>query len=157
MDSLPPLGSRLGIPNGEGHLRCPVQGRGLCLPLPAPPTRAPVLPFAPRHTRFEGLRHAGPWRLKACGISLEPRGVEWSLIEPGVALALEDLPAPSAAEGQPGVGFLIAHQGRTGDDVVLAWWDAENELPLRVWARDVGTGRFRPARGGIRCACGTCG
>jgi len=58
------------------------------------------------------------------------------------------LPEPDEPHGRPGLGFLIAHQGRTGDYVVAAWWDHENELPLRVLVRRGRTGRWRRARRG---------
>jgi hypothetical protein len=48
----------------------------------------------------------------------------------GESRRLRSRPAASA--------FIIAHQGATGDDVVLAWWDHENELPVRVLVRRQG-------------------
>ena len=44
------------------------------------------------------------------------------------------------AEGRPGVGFVIAHQGQTANYTVLAWWDRENELPLRVFVDEAKNG-----------------
>ena len=61
--------------------------------------------------------------------------VDWAAFEAGLKLAEAELPQPAEAAGRPGLGFLIAHQGRTGDYVVLGWWDHENELPLRVFLR----------------------
>ncbi|HET9371771.1 MAG TPA: hypothetical protein VFO19_16035 [Vicinamibacterales bacterium] len=43
----------------------------------------------------------------------------------------------------PRMGFVIQHQGRTADYLVLAWWTRQNELALRVWVND-GPG-WRPA------------
>ena len=37
---------------------------------------------------------------------------------------------------RPGVGILIAHQGRGCNYVVLGWWDRENELPLRIFVNN---------------------
>jgi hypothetical protein len=63
---------------------------------------------------------------------------------------MDALPEPDPAAGRPGLGILIAHQGLTGDYTVLAWWDSENELPIRVWVRRDGESDrgWRPAQGG---------
>lgn len=45
------------------------------------------------------------------------------------------LPQVDIARGCPGAGFLILHQGVTGDYAILSWWDRENELPTHVWIR----------------------
>jgi hypothetical protein len=66
--------------------------------------------------------------------------------EAGVLLAARERPAAAPAVGRPGLGFLILHQGATGDYAVLGWWDRENELPLRVFVRDGGA--WRPAHAG---------
>jgi tRNA-binding protein len=52
-----------------------------------------------------------------------------------VSLAASEIPPPDIAAGRPGAGFIIEHQGRTGDYFVVCWWDNENELPIRVWVR----------------------
>lgn len=56
------------------------------------------------------------------------------------------MPRPAVGDGRPGVGFAILHQGRTGDYLILGWWDRENELPTRVFIRDADG--WRPANGG---------
>src|SRR5262245_19618913 len=105
-------------------------------------------PYTPRPIRPLGLLpHAG-WRLKLYGITFGPGPLDRPRFEPGVALALAALPAPAVADGRPGVGFLILHQGRTGDYAVLGWWGNENELPLRVFVRPPGVAGWRPAQGG---------
>ncbi len=60
-------------------------------------------------------------------------------------MAMAELPQPAQIVGRPGLGFLICHQGRTGDYTILCWWDRENELPIRVFVRD--DQGWRPARG----------
>jgi hypothetical protein len=56
---------------------------------------------------------------------------------------------PAVAPGRPGLGFAILHRGRTGDYLILCWWDHENELPTRVWVRD--ESGWRPARSESTC------
>jgi hypothetical protein len=90
-------------------------------------------PFAPRRIEFHGLRTCGDWRLKLYSILYGPGPLDWHSFTPGLALAESALPQPAVTPERPGVGFLIAHQGRTGSYAVLGWWDRENELPLRVF------------------------
>lgn len=73
------------------------------------------------------------------------RPVDWAGFAPGMDAALRELPEADEARGCPGLGFLIAHQGRTGDYAVIAWWDRENELPMRVFVRRSGEA-WRPAQ-----------
>ena len=90
-------------------------------------------PFAPRHVEFNGVRPVGGWRLKLYSILYGERPMDWDAFAPGLALAEAALPQPAVTPARPGVGFLIAHRGRTGNYTVLGWWDRENELPLRVF------------------------
>lgn len=103
-------------------------------------------PYEPRPIRFHEIREHRGWRLKVYSIVYEAASINWARFQPGVELALDGLPEPARAEGRPGVGFVIAHQGRNADYLVLGWWDRENELPLRVFVRD--EDGWRPARGG---------
>lgn len=115
----------------------------------AAPATAPERfePYRPRLTRFAGVRAASGFRLKEYLIAYEDRAIDVRRFEPGIALALRALPAPAVAQARPGVGFLVAHQGRGADYVVLAFWDRENELPLRVFVSER-SGAWRPAQGG---------
>jgi hypothetical protein len=102
-------------------------------------------PFARREIRFCGLRPTGPWTLKVYSVAYGDAPFEWGRFEPGLQLAESGLPPPDDARGRPGLGLLIAHRGRTGDYVVLGFWDRENELPLRIFVRDGATGSWRAA------------
>lgn len=101
--------------------------------------------YEPREHRFHGVRQHGDWRLRLHSIAYGSHELDWGAFDPGLALALEALPEPAVAAGRPGVGFVILHQGRTGNYTVLAWWDNENELPLRIFVSPAGrTGPWRP-------------
>src|SRR5919198_1368337 len=104
-------------------------------------------PYAPRPVRFLGPHEHAGWRLKVYGIAFGGGPLERPRFDPGVQLALAALPSPAVTAARPGVGFLILHQGRTGDYAVLGWWDNENELPLRVFVRPPGAAAWRPAQG----------
>jgi len=104
-------------------------------------------PYAPRPVGFHGLREPSGWRLKLYSVRYGAAPLDWKAFAPGLAMAEATLPRPAQAEGRPGVGFLIAHQGRGANYVVLAWWDQENELPLEVFVHRNGPGEsWRPAR-----------
>lgn len=115
----------------------------------------------PRHTRsprralprhgssansieYLGVRSFDGWDLKRYAVIAGSRPLDESGLEEGLRLATGHLPRPPVADGRLGVGFVIAHQGATGDYVVLAWWDNENELPVRVLVRRPG-GQWRNA------------
>lgn len=102
--------------------------------------------YAPRDIRFHGVRDARGWSLKLYSVHYAARPLDWESFGPGFSLAEADLPQPPAAPGRLGAGFLIGHQGKTGDYVVLGWWDNENELPLRIFVRRAG-GDWRRAQG----------
>jgi hypothetical protein len=106
-------------------------------------TFAPVR-FAPRRAWSLGLRTERDWRVKTYAI-VAHGALDSARFAPGWKLALAALPEPAATAERPGIALAIAHQGRTGDYLVLAWWDRENELPLRGFVRD--GDRWRAARG----------
>jgi hypothetical protein len=53
--------------------------------------------------------------MKLYSISHDASEIDWSLFEPEIRRGLGSLPRPSVAPGRPGVGFVIAHHGRTAD------------------------------------------
>ena len=104
--------------------------------------------YAPRAIRFHGVSETDGWRLKRYSIAYGHEPVEWSAFEPALALADAALPRPAVTPERRGLGFVIAHRGRTALYCVVAWWDNENELPVRVFVRDRdGDAEWRAARG----------
>ena len=105
----------------------------------------PYVRYAPRRITAAPARTVLGYRLTEYRVV--PIGVEFEpqRFASAETLIATELPATVDADlGRPGVGFFIAHQGATGDYLVLAWWDQQNELPLRVWCR--GDDGWRPAR-----------
>jgi hypothetical protein len=92
-------------------------------------------PYAPRLIRFHGVRELNGYRLKDYSIVVGAGTADWLDFARGFDLVLEQMPRPAVAAGRPGVGFRIAHQGATGRYAVLAWWERENELPIRLAVR----------------------
>lgn len=91
--------------------------------------------YRPRPIRFTGIRDHAGYRLRCHEVAWRDRPLDLPRFEEGIDLILQELPQPAVSGGRPGLGFLIAHQGATGDYLVLGWWDNENELPMKVWVR----------------------
>jgi hypothetical protein len=104
--------------------------------------------YEPRPIRFHRLRGVDGWRLKLYSITYAANSIDWSAFDPAMTIVDAALPRPATAPGRQGVGFVIAHQGRSALYCVLGWWDNENELPLRVFVRGLDSGaEWRAARG----------
>ncbi|BDG04828.1 hypothetical protein [Anaeromyxobacter oryzae] len=102
-------------------------------------------PYAPRPVAYRGVvEHLG-YRLKRYSIWLPGETFAEARFRAGRGLALSAVPEPAVTAERPGVGFLVEHQGRDMDFVVVAWWDRENELPVRIIVCDE-HGGWRPAR-----------
>jgi hypothetical protein len=95
-------------------------------------------PFEPRPVRFHGLREHAGWRLKLYSIAAGGAAIDWAAYQEGLAMAYASLPSPAVTPARPGVGFVIAHRGGSAWYIVLAWWDQENELPMRVFVCALG-------------------
>ena len=93
-------------------------------------------PYRPRNTRFVGVVQLDGFRLKHYAIVHGTGKFKPERFAAGVALAPDTLPRPAVTPVRPGVGLLITHQGNGADYVVVAWWDRENELPIRVIVND---------------------
>jgi len=102
--------------------------------------------YAPRPIGFHGLESIGGHALKVYSIRYGDAPFDRVRFSSAWALMAESLPSADIASGRPGAGFVILHQGATGDYSILCWWDHENELPTRVFVR--GEDGWRPAREG---------
>ena len=103
-------------------------------------------PYAPRPIAFHGLESVGDHTFKVYSIHYGDAPPDRARFNSAWELIAESIPSADVASGRPGAGFVILHQGATGDYCVLCWWDNENELPTRVFVR--GDDGFRPAKGG---------
>jgi hypothetical protein len=105
-------------------------------------------PYQPRAVaRLAPVIH-GDWTLKSYSIVYGTEPFDPARFTGGLPLALACLPQPAVTPDRLGVGFVIEHQGRQIDYLVLGWWDRQNELPLRIFVRDYADdGKWRPARG----------
>jgi hypothetical protein len=102
--------------------------------------------YTPRPIRFAGLERARGHTLKRYHIQYGVAPWRETDFNAGWHAALHALPPADPPVGRPGLGFVILHQGCGADYIVLAWWDRQNELPIRVFVRD--NQAWRPAQGG---------
>ncbi len=92
--------------------------------------------YQPRPLAFLGVESVAEYRLKVYAIHYGDQPFARVRFDAGWTLANATLPQPALSAGRPGLGFVVMHQGRTGDYLILCWWDRENELPIRVFVRD---------------------
>lgn len=106
-------------------------------------------PYRPRPTRYLGSLTENGWDIKQYSVVYDARvAFDASRFEGGVALAMAELPQPARAPDRPGLAVLIKHQAEGMDYLVLAWWDRENELPIKVFVKEDRDPAWRGARGG---------
>jgi len=102
--------------------------------------------YRPRSIRARDLHTSRGWRLKIYEITYDASPLDWPVYEEVLPEMLTMLPQPAATAHRPGVGFVIAHQGRGWHYFLLHWWDHENELCQKVFVRRFGPGeKWRPA------------
>ena len=99
--------------------------------------------YAARTVAYDGLDESDGWKFKRYSLSWDGSAMDDPRFVEGEAMARGLLPSPAVAEDRPGAAVVIRHQGRNQNYVVMAWWDRENELPIRVVV-DEGQG-WRPA------------
>lgn len=83
---------------------------------------------ADRPTAFVERYDRGGWRMKIYGVAYERQAVRPELIEAARDLAGQHLPQPPHGQGRYGVGFIVVHDGRGGNWILLDWWANDNEL-----------------------------
>jgi hypothetical protein len=103
-------------------------------------------PYSPRPLSFLSIEEIAGYQLKVYSICYETEPFVRGRFAGAWELAIACLPQPAVTNERPGLGFVILHQGRTGDYLILCWWDRENELPTRIFLND--SGGWRPARDG---------
>jgi hypothetical protein len=107
--------------------------------------------YRARRIRFLDLWQHGGWRLKLYGIARDAPSPRDELVRALLQLAPSVLPQPARTASRYGLGFLCAHQGRTGDVAFVDWWEAEDELHHAMFV--FAGGALRPAADSELTAC----
>jgi hypothetical protein len=118
------------------------------LTAPAMPAMPTITPYRARPIRFLELWQPAGWRLKVYGIAYGQPAPRPEFVAAAKRLALAVLPA----EPGYGVGFLGAHQARTGYYAFVCWWASENELHHRLFLGP-SLEELRPAEPADSTAC----
>jgi hypothetical protein len=86
---------------------------------------------------------ANGWGLKRYAITADGGPVEPAFLEQATGLALRTLDGDADRAVSHGLAYCIAHAGRDGSYVIVAWWSGENMISQRLFARAPGkTGAF---------------
>ncbi|MEM7735050.1 MAG: isochorismatase [Deinococcota bacterium] len=96
-------------------------------------------PYAKRTMQFLMLHSAGPWRLKVYSIQHEDRpqltvaaALQDELVQAALERATTYLQGISTTDHY-GVGFVILHQAREANFLLVDWWTEENTLAQALY------------------------
>ncbi len=85
------------------------------------------------------------WGLKRYAITADGGPLDPALLDEATSLALDTLNGDADRDVAHGAAWCIAHAGRDGSYVIVAWWSGENMVSQRLFARPPGgRGTFEP-------------
>jgi len=93
----------------------------------------PHMSYLPRSIRFLSLEDISGWRVKLYGIRDRGDEPERGLIDIARDLASRALPQPSVAPARLGCALVIVHQAAAFNQILVDWWEEENELRHHVF------------------------
>ncbi|MGH7468650.1 MAG: hypothetical protein ACRENP_11880 [Longimicrobiales bacterium] len=73
------------------------------------------------------------WQIKVYTISQESLTVEPAYLDRCLAIAAATLPTPAVRQDRYGLGFAVIHRARMFNQIVIDWWERDNELRHRVF------------------------
>lgn len=85
-------------------------------------------PYATRSIRFLELWETQGWRMKVYGIRYRGDVPDNDVVAAAKQLTAQCLPVPAVANERYGVGWIIAHQARDANWLLIDWWTDENAL-----------------------------
>lgn len=83
--------------------------------------------------RFLEQWNLGDWRVKLYGISETNDVPDEACRAEARALAEATLPKPALTATRYGVAFVTVHQAQMFNQIIVDWWERENELRHRVF------------------------
>lgn len=90
-----------------------------------------------RHTRRPisdlGLHAVGSWQVKLYGIAGKRPEVSSVLVAHARTIAARTLPEPAVTPSRYGVAFVIVHEARAFNTILVDWWEQVNELRHHVF------------------------
>ena len=85
-------------------------------------------PHRDRATTFLELFDEAGWRMKMFGVAYDRPAVDPQLVTAAKTLARQHLPQPASDGSRYGIGFIVVHDGRGGNWILVDWWANDNEL-----------------------------
>lgn len=93
-------------------------------------------PYLPRPITPAGVKSINRWQLKRYIIRYSQASGAAPDYTPAYQLVSQWLPVQAETVNRPGIGFVIEHQGKTLNYLIVGWWDNENELRVKVWVQE---------------------
>ncbi len=97
------------------------------------------VPHLPRPIRFVEHLEVDGWRLKLYGISQLTEYPDRAYLDEAVAIARRVLPQPASNDHRYGHAFACVHQATAFNQVIVDWWEHDNELRHHVFKAEAGT------------------
>jgi hypothetical protein len=91
-------------------------------------------PYRPRPVRFIELLEGDGWSIKVYGIAVARERPGQALLDAAKGLALRTLRSAAESPMHHGAAFVIAHEAREANLVLVDWWVGENMLEHRVFS-----------------------
>jgi hypothetical protein len=95
-------------------------------------------PYTTRPVRFLEWWEWHGWRIKVYGISARAEHPPEALVQTAREIAREKLPQPAVSESHYGVGYLIVHEGESGDYVLVDWWSNQDIVQHHLYGAPKG-------------------
>ncbi len=80
--------------------------------------------YQPRSARFLEQWEWQGWRVRVNGLAAYADSPTVELVQAAKRISQQRLPLPAVAEGRYGVAYLVVHEGRDTDFVLVDWWTA---------------------------------
>lgn len=103
-------------------------------------TQLDTAAYAPRPARFLELWDWQGWRVKINGLAAHADRPSAALVAVGKHLAQQRLPLPAFADDRYGTAYLVVHEGRDSDFVLVDWWTAGGIVQHHVYGAPKGHG-----------------
>jgi len=87
----------------------------------------------PKTITFLELWHHEEWNIKLYGIYRERSELDQELVKMAKSIARRTLPQPALTGDRYGMAFVTIHPSSMFNQIIVDWWERENELRHRVF------------------------
>jgi hypothetical protein len=89
--------------------------------------------YQPRSARFLELWEWQGWRVKVNGLAAHADSPSVELVQAAKRIAEQRLPLPAVADDRYGAAYLVVHEGRDADFVLVDWWTSGGVVQHHVY------------------------